>query len=65
MDDVSLLVLPTLVVFAAGLAFVLRQVVNTGGEPYQYKEYRLDDEGEKQDRKRRDGGQTGGPTSPN
>jgi len=58
---VSLLALPTLVVFAAGLAFVLRKVVNTGGEPYQYKEYRLDEEVGKQDGKGRDGG----PTSPN
>lgn len=61
MDDVFLLVIPTLVVFAVGIAFVLRQVVNTGGEPYQYKEYRLDEEVGKQDGKRRDGG----PTSPN
>ena len=65
MDDVFLLMMPTLVVFAVGLAFVLRQVVNTGGERYQYKEYRLDEEGEQQDGKRRDGGHSRGPTSPN
>ena len=61
MDDVFLLMMPTLVVFGIGIAFVLRQVVNTGGEPYQYKEYRLDEEAGKRDRKGRDGG----PTSPN
>jgi len=65
MDDVFLLVIPTLVVFAAGIVFVLRQVVNTGGEPYQYKEYRLDEEVKKHDGKRPDGGKTRGPPSPN
>ncbi len=65
MDDMFLLVVPTLLVFGVGLAFVLRQVVNTGGERYQYKEYRLDEEVEKEDGKRQDGGKTRGPTSPN
>ena len=70
MDDVSLLVVPTLVIFAIGIAVVLRQVVNTAGERYQYKEYRLDEETDKQDRKRengkrRDGGSAGGPASRN
>lgn len=65
MDDMFLLVVPTLLVFGVGLAFVLRQVVNTGGERYQYKEYRLDEEVEKEDGERQDGGKTRGPTSPN
>ncbi len=70
MDDVSLLVVPTLVIFAIGMAVVLRQVVNTAGERYQYKEYRLDEEADKQDGKlqsgkRRNGGSAGGPASPN
>jgi len=70
MDDVSLLVVPTLEIFAIGMAVVLRQVVNTAGERYQYKEYRLDEEadktdGKRQNGKRRNGGSAGGPASRN
>ena len=70
MDDVSLLVVPTLVIFAIGMAVVLRQIVNTAGERYQYKEYRLDQEADKQDGRRQNGtrgngGSAGGPASRN
>jgi len=70
MDDVSLLVVPTLVLFALGMAVVLRQVVNTAGERYQYKEYRLEEEDDKQENKRQNGkrrgrGSAGGPASRN
>jgi len=58
-------VLPTLVVFGIGITFVLRQVVNAGGERYQYREYLLDEQVEKQDGKGRDGGAASGPTSKN
>ncbi|HKA49067.1 MAG TPA: hypothetical protein VKK19_05695 [Candidatus Dormibacteraeota bacterium] len=65
MDDVFLLVLPTLVVFGIGITFVLRHVVNAGGERYQYREYRLDEPIDKQDGKRGDGGGARDPTSRN
>ena len=60
-----LLVLPTLVVFGIGITFVMRHVVNAGGERYQYREYRLDEQVEKQDGKRGDGGSVHGPASKN
>lgn len=65
MDDIFLVMVPTMLVFGLGLAFMLRQVVNDGGERYQYKEYRLDEEVERQNRKRGDGGRPKGPISPN
>jgi hypothetical protein len=65
MDDLFLLMVPTLVIFAFGMAFVLRQVVNVGGDRYQHKEYRLDEEFEKHRRKRGDGGPGQGPMSLN
>jgi hypothetical protein len=46
-DGTFLVLVPTLLVFVLGMAFVLRGVVNVGGARYQHKEYRLDEEAKK------------------